>query len=353
MKLLIWGTGSAARMVLSNGIKGEIIGFVRTNPGKTIFCDKPVYTPDQINVEYDAIYVASTYTDDIYDVIMKYKIPVDKVCFMQLPLIPAVDAEKNFKLAQQFLSESNLAAVETVSDKEDSAGFIQQDLKIYNELNTRNSFQYIEAKKYFVWNDKYAQAGTAGHYFFQDLWGAQLIYHHNPAKHYDIGSRLDGFIAHLLTFRDSVTMIDIRPLPNPIPGIEFIQADATNLSNIEDESLESLSALCSLEHFGLGRYGDPIDPEACFKAFQAIQKKVMAGGFVYISVPVGKEHLEFNAHRIFYAKTIVESFDQMELVEYSATDGKGIECNIPLDKYDDYYDGAGIYGLFCLQKRLT
>ena len=74
----------------------------------------------------------------------------------------------------------------------------------------------------------------------------------------------------LLSFRKNVILIDIRPLGKEIDGLEFIKADATNLENIDDNSIESISALSSIEHFGLGRYGDEVDPEACFKCFEAI-----------------------------------------------------------------------------------
>ena len=40
----------------------------------------------------------------------------------------------------------------------------------------------------------------------------------------DVGSRGDGFIAHLAAFRD-VEVADIRPLPAIIPHVTFIQAD--------------------------------------------------------------------------------------------------------------------------------
>ena len=56
-----------------------------------------------------------------------------------------------------------------------------------------------------------------------------------------------------------------------------------------DNSISSFSALCSIEHFGLGRYGDPIDPEACFKCFDNIQSKIARSGLLYLSVPVGKD----------------------------------------------------------------
>ena len=97
-----------------------------------------------------------------------------------------------------------------------------------------------------------------------------------------------------------VTMIDIRPLPEKIEGLKFIQADATNLDGIADNSIKSLSSLCAPEHFGLGRYGDPIAPDACFKAMKSMQRVLQRGGYLYCAVPVGETScVAFNAHRIF------------------------------------------------------
>lgn len=228
-----------------------------------------------------------------------------------------------------------------------------QNKKSYLKQNTKETFKPL--KKYYypcIWEWK-GTAGSIHTYFWQDLWASQKIYQDNPDKHYDIGSRIDGFIAHLLTFRD-VTMIDIRPMPHPLPNLHFIQADATSLENIDDNSIESLSSLCALEHFGLGRYGDPIDPEGCFKAFSAIERVMKPGGKIYISVPIGKERLMYNAHRVFYPSTIVESFPHMKLIEFSVVNpsAEGIEKNVELHKYDsDENDGRGNrFGLFIFEK---
>ena len=170
--------------------------------------------------------------------------------------------------------------------------------------------------------DKYMSAGSVdGHYFLQDIYVASKILECNPANHYDIGSRVDGFIAHLLTgFKEeqSITMLDIRPLPVNIPKLNFIQTDATLLSEIEDESIYSLSSLHAVEHFGLGRYGDKIEPGACFTAMKAMQRVMANGGYLYFSVPIGTENATiFNAHRMFTPKTILDIFDHMELLEFS------------------------------------
>lgn len=225
--------------------------------------------------------------------------------------------------------------------------------KEYNSTNTRQTFQPLKRYYYLCLHDWSKNAGSLHTYFWQDLWASQKIYQNNPDKHYDIGSRIDGFIAHLLTFRE-VTMIDIRPLSISLPNLNFIQANATSLENIKDNSVESLSSLCALEHFGLGRYGDPIDPDGCFKAFSAIERVMKPGGKVYISVPIGKERLMYNAHRIFYPSTVVNSFPHMKLIEFSVVNpsAEGIEKNVELHKYDlcEDDDRGNRFGLFVFEK---
>ena len=167
------------------------------------------------------------------------------------------------------------------------------------------------------------QAGSAqGDYFFQDLWAARKIFERRPGRHLDIGSRLDGFVAHVLTFMP-VEVIDIRPLASSVPGLSFIQSDATHLSNFEDGSVESLSSLHAIEHFGLGRYSDPIDPSACFLAMKSLARVLQGGGRLYFSVPVGIERVEFNAHRIFSPATILRAFSSLRLVSFAGVNDAG------------------------------
>lgn len=96
----------------------------------------------------------------------------------------------------------------------------------------------------------------------------------------------------------------------------------------------------------MGRYGDAVDPSACFKAMKAIQRVLAVGGHAYISVPIGKEYLMFNAHRVFYAKTIIETFDQLELKSFTSIVEDHLEEITDIHKYDnEEYDGDR-FGLF-------
>ncbi len=231
---------------------------------------------------------------------------------------------------------------------EAASEIIENEAKEYERLNKRPECSYDPSRKKFYARDRVAQAGSVNHYFWQDLWAAKHIFENKPELHYDIGSRVDGSIADLLSFGQKVNLIDVRPLDVQIPGVSFTQADATELKEIEDGAISSLSALCSLEHFGLGRYGDPIDPEACFKCFEAIQRKVAPGGNIYIAVPVGREGVEFNAHRVFYAETIVREFSKCQLVEFSIDRGTHIEYDAPLHILDDAKDYE--FGLFYFRR---
>ena len=171
--------------------------------------------------------------------------------------------------------------------------------------------------------DRFEAAGVAsGHYFHQDLWAARRIFLARPARHVDVGSRVDGFVAHLLTFMP-VEVVDVRPLVSRLEGLTFVQEDATALSRFEDGSLESVSSLHAVEHFGLGRYGDPVDPRACFLAMRSLARVLGPGGRLYFSVPVGVERVEFNSHRIFSPATILREFSALRLVSFSAVDDAG------------------------------
>lgn len=347
-KLLIWGTGKLAKQFLSNGYCGEIIGFIETNKTVNMFANKPVYSSNEIPKKYDFILVANSYAEEIFDLCEQLNIEQSKLIFLygfkkqigytDLVVLREILLDKNYS---NYCAEFGL--VENT--------FLQKDIVKYERLNKRTNFRIKEEFMWPIIGDKYAPAGTMGNYFWQDLWAAKQVIRSGVKEHFDIGSRLDGFIAHLLSSDIDVTMIDVREFPGKVDTLHTIVDDATTLHQIPDESIESMSALCSIEHFGLGRYGDPVDPEACFKCFDSIQRKLKKGGRLYISLPIGSERVEFNAHRVFYASTVVNSFTQLSLQEFSCTaDGK-IEYDVYIHKYDnDEHNGEYRYGLFVFVK---
>lgn len=349
LKVLIWGTGKITEKIRENGIYAQIIGYVETKKSKDSYKGLPIYEPDELPENYDYLLVANRFSGEIYKTCSERCIDLNKVIFW----IPGKREfyNRNVMDVKEILGDRNFTMYQSAYGMYENT-FIEEDMQAYTRLNKRKSFEIKPESMWPIITDKYAMAGTMNNYFWQDLWAARHIIGEGCKEHYDIGSRIDGFIAHLLAAGIKVNMIDIREFPGKVDNLCTIVDDATLLNHVEDNSLRSLSALCSLEHFGLGRYGDKVDPEACFKCFEQINKKMQTLGKLYISVPIGRERVEFNAHRVFAAQTIVQSFPEFELEEFSCAAEGQIEYHVSIHKYDyDEHDGEYRYGLFRFVKR--
>lgn len=135
-------------------------------------------------------------------------------------------------------------------------------------------------------------------YFWQDLFVSQKVFLANPQIHVDIGSRIDSFVAHIASFRE-IEVFDIRDVTSKIPGVKFRQADFMNSISLDANYCDSLSCLHALEHFGLGRYGDPLDVNGYIRGLENMAYLLKPDGTFYLSLPIGIERVEFNAHRVF------------------------------------------------------
>jgi len=226
----------------------------------------------------------------------------------------------------------------------------------YLRFLPRYLWQYKEYKKLggvissprAIFSDFNESAGTAkGHYFHQDLLVASYIFQKNPKTHIDIGSRIDGFVAHVASFRP-IKVLDIRALP--ITGhknIEFIRANLMN-PELHLEAVDSLSCLHAIEHFGLGRYGDPLDPNGHIKGFRNILKLLTTSGTLYISFPISSNpKTQFNEQRIFGVKEILEWVPEQPFIitNFDYVDDAGnLHQNVDLNKFNDpLKNGCGIY----------
>jgi hypothetical protein len=164
--------------------------------------------------------------------------------------------------------------------------------------------------------DRFQKAGSVrGHYFNQDLFVAKKVFLSNPIRHVDVGSRLDGFIAHIASFR-KIDVLDIRPLESPDTNIIFHQANVLELEEEWFESTDSLPCLHALENFGLGRYGDPIDVDGWKKGLDSLNAMLKPDGVLYLSVPTGlTQRIEFNAQRVFSLESLFESLSSIFAIE--------------------------------------
>ena len=75
------------------------------------------------------------------------------------------------------------------------------------------------------------------------------------------------------------------------------------------------TSISSFEHDGLGRYGDPIDPEGDLIAMREMKKILKKGGILFLSVPIGKDTVVWNLHRIYGKIRFPKLIDGWELID--------------------------------------
>jgi SAM-dependent methyltransferase len=158
------------------------------------------------------------------------------------------------------------------------------------------------------------------HYFYQGAWLSRKLVITNPKEHIDIGS--SALTMSVLSATVNTVFVDYRPLKVTLPGLTSIAGDILNLP-FETNTVDSLSCLHVIEHIGLGRYGDPIDPDGSIKAALELQRILHAGGKLYLSLPIGRERICFNAHRVHAPETVVSLFPKLKLIEFSFVNDEG------------------------------
>lgn len=192
--------------------------------------------------------------------------------------------------------------------------------------------------------DDTATTGFDRHYVYHPAWAARIVRRINPAEHVDISSTLH-FCSMLSAFIP-VRFHDYRPADLQLSGLVSGRADLGNLP-FADGSVASLSCMHTVEHIGLGRYGDPLDPEGDLKAMAELQRVVAPGGSLLFVVPVGAPRIHFNAHRIYAHRQVVEAFPGMELREFALVpddpgDG-GLIVNATAEQSDAQHYGCGCF----------
>jgi hypothetical protein len=158
------------------------------------------------------------------------------------------------------------------------------------------------------------------HYFYQGAWLARCIAQTKPKRHVDIGSSV--MMSGVLSGSVETLFVDYRPLLTQLENLESIAGNITNLE-LASDSVDSLSCLHVVEHIGLGRYGDTLDPYGSVTATRELERILKPGGRLYLSVPVGRERVCFNAHRVFAPDTMTTLLPRLKLLNFSYVSDDG------------------------------
>jgi hypothetical protein len=191
--------------------------------------------------------------------------------------------------------------------------------------------------------DRQPTQPALGHYFFQDTWAARQVFRARPEWLVDIGSTV-LLVGILSQFRPCVS-VDIRPIDTRLEGLSTRRGSATELP-FSDGEVPCLTTMCVLEHVGLGRYGDVIDPLGTEKAVAEIQRVLRPKGLVIYSVPIGRDLIEFNANRRFTPRQAKALFAGWQLVDACLLS----PTPVPLPPDDAELDSLEAVGCFAFRK---
>ena len=158
------------------------------------------------------------------------------------------------------------------------------------------------------------------HYFYQGAWLARKLCLHAPLRHVDVGSSV--IMLGVISAYVETEFVDLRPIDTNLSGLIPRVGSILSL-DFGNNSVPSLSCLHVIEHIGLGRYGDPLDALGSIKAAAELERVLYPGGRLYLSLPVGRERVCFNAHRVHSPASVIRMFEKLKLIEFSWVDDAG------------------------------
>lgn len=194
------------------------------------------------------------------------------------------------------------------------ARFLSQMVQ-FSRMNQRDErFQVDFFSQYPCLSDATSDTPFEPHYLYHPAWAARVLQQIRPKKHVDISSTLT--FCSIVSAFIPVDFYDYRPANLKLSGLSSKHADLMALP-FRSNSIESISCMHTIEHIGLGRYGDPLDPIGDQKAIAELIRVTKKGGSILFVTPVGRRQLRFNAHRVYAYADILKSFTNCTLKDFS------------------------------------
>lgn len=162
--------------------------------------------------------------------------------------------------------------------------------------------------------DRTASTDFDRHYIYHPAWAARVVAEIKPELHVDISSSL--VFCAMMSASVPVEFFDYRLADLKLSNLTSKSADLMALP-FADGSIHSLSCMHVVEHVGLGRYGDPLDPDGDLKAVSELKRVLAQGGNLLFVVPVGRPRIMFNSHRIYSYEQALALFPGFILEEFA------------------------------------
>jgi hypothetical protein len=192
--------------------------------------------------------------------------------------------------------------------------FFIRDFRKFNSLTANKRFSNNWTDHSAVLFEKTSQTEFDRHYVYHTAWAARCLAETKPAKHVDISSSL--YFTALCSAFIEMEFYDFRPANLILNNLTCASANL-NALHMKSGSIGSLSCMHTVEHIGLGRYGDEIDPDGDLKAMAELERVLAPGGNLFFVVPIGEPKIVFNSHRIYSYEQIIHYFKALNLHRFT------------------------------------
>jgi len=182
------------------------------------------------------------------------------------------------------------------------------------------------------------------HYTYHPAWAARVLAKTRPESHVDFSSFIQ--FSTLVSAFIPIKFYDYRPANIKLENLKTMEGDLLSMP-FESKSVMSLSCMHTVEHVGLGRYGDPVDPQGDLKAIKELKRVLAVGGTLLFVVPVGESKIIFNAHRSYSYDQIMDYFSDLHLEEFSLIPDNAVDIgmikNATKQDSDKQENGCGCF----------
>lgn len=128
-----------------------------------------------------------------------------------------------------------------------------------------------------------------------------------------IGSATPWVETILMNLGNTVTTIEYNVPDSTVEGLktqsywDFLEGD---------EKFDYIVTYSSIEHAGLGRYGDPLNPDEDIKAMETIRKHLSDDGLLFWACPIGRDAVWWNVHRIYGNTRLPLLFEGLDDIDW-------------------------------------
>lgn len=220
----------------------------------------------------------------------------------------------------------------------------------YNQFQTaltdkpgQSAFQLDPSQLFPCMEDEVENHPVESHYLYHPAWAVRKLIEYKVTDHYDFGSTL-----HFASMASAITRLTLHDLRPPKIFLSNLECRSCDLMQIDypDDSLPSISCMHTIEHIGLGRYGDKLNPLGDRMATSELSRILKPGGFLFFVVPVGYPRMQFNAHRIYSFELVLSLFPELALLEHSLIPDNAIDIGM-LDQPSAAIIDRQIHGCGC------